>query len=200
MKKNRNFWPLGILSIIIIGIILLFLLVKLSMMNPIIDDNAYFEKYSEVDKDINKIIKNTEEFENYYTLYIGANQKPLKNSLSRPLSPYFVKGHRDKLKEEPKIELFTNAPNYIYVTIVPKTLSSPISDLNIKLFMTRYHMNTEHLDLGSLQCSTEDFCSSPKFELNIKGRWKAILQVEYTQNNEHKKIFFEKEFFASRLP
>ncbi|PAF44833.1 hypothetical protein [Helicobacter sp. 11S02596-1] len=199
MKKNRNFWPLGILSVIVIGIVLLVLLVRLSVVHPIIDDGAYFEKYSDVDKDINRIIKDTKAFENDYALYIGANQKPPQEAIYRPLSPYFVKGHRDKLKEQPKVELFTDAPNRIDVAMIPKVSDPLITDVSIRLFMVRYHSKTERLDLGNLECSSGT-CLSPEFSIDMAGRWKAILQVTYTQNQTHKKIFFEKEFFASERP
>ncbi|PAF52310.1 hypothetical protein [Helicobacter sp. 13S00477-4] len=198
MKKSRNFWPYGILAVIVIGVILLVWLVKLSVQSPVIDDNAYFEKYDEVDKNINSFMKDTKIFLNDYSVYIGANQTPPEDSIHEPLAPYFIKGHRDKLKEAPKVELFTNSPNQIYVLLVPKKISSDLSGIKINLFMVRYHMKKEHLNFNDLHCDSHNLCRTPEFDLDMDGRWKAILQIEYTQNNKTKKIYFEKEFFASK--
>ncbi|PAF42939.1 hypothetical protein [Helicobacter sp. 11S03491-1] len=197
-KKSKNIWPYGILAVIIIGVILLVMLVRLSIEDPIIDDNAYFEKYNDVDKNINTIMKDTKEFETYYSVYIDANQKPSHTLTQQPLSPYFIKGHRDKLKQSPKIELFTNTPNQFYVSIVPKISPSPVGDIQISLFLSRFHMEKQDLQLGVLKCDSHGLCISKDFNLNVDGRWKAILQIQYIQNNEIKKIFLEKEFFASK--
>ncbi|PAF46382.1 hypothetical protein BKH46_07900 [Helicobacter sp. 12S02634-8] len=200
MKKSRNYWPLGILCVIIVGIVMLVLLVRLSILDPVIDDGAYFEKYSRVDADINTIIKDTKGFEGHYALYLGANAIPPKDISSQPLSPYFIKGHRDKLKQAPKIELFTDTPNHIYLNIIAKDPNTSIAELKITLFMERYHMEKERLEVGALQCDLQGVCVSPEFALDVAGRWKAILQIEYAQDGQHKKIYFEKEFFASKHP
>lgn len=197
MKKNRNFWPIGILAIILIGVVLLVDLVRWSIKSPTIEDNAYFEKYSDVEKNINPILKDTKIFETHFTIFINANTKPLQETIEIPLSPYFVKGHRDKNKTERKAELFTNIPNKIYAHIIAKTPDLSVKDIKINLYLQRYHLKDVSLSLGEMLCEGSE-CASKDFDIDVNGRWKVILEITYPQgSNDLKKIFLEKEFFAT---
>lgn len=200
MKKKRNFWPIGILLIIAIGVILLVDLVRWSIKKPIIDENAYFEKYSDVEKNINLILQDTKDFEMHFTIFVSVNAKPVYDAVEIPLSPYFVKGHRDKNKTEPKVELFTNTSNQIYAYIIPKMPDLETKDIKINLYLQRYHLKDASLNLGEMLCENNE-CVSKSFDIDVGGRWKVILEIAYPQGSDGiKKIYLEKEFFAALHP
>lgn len=196
MNKKRNFWPIGILVIIVIGVLLLVWLVMLSIKDPVFDDEAYFQSYENVEKNINNILKDTEAFNKEYTIYVAANTKPTEDKSNIPLSHYVIKGHRDKEKSLPKTDLYTDKSNQIYIHVFSHQTQS--NDLKIHLYLKRYYKENERIDLGQIECKINSDCMSKPFDIKVDGRWKLILKIDYKDHEKDKKIFLEKDFFANK--
>ncbi len=67
-KKEINFWPIGIVTVIIFMIFACSMVVKIAFDNPVQMDSYYFEKYQQVDENINEIRAKQKVFEENFAL------------------------------------------------------------------------------------------------------------------------------------
>jgi len=67
-KKKINFWPIGIVAVLIFMIFVCVMVVKIAMQNPVQMDSFYFEKYQKVDENINAIMARQKVFEENFKL------------------------------------------------------------------------------------------------------------------------------------
>ena len=57
LKKEKNYWPHAIVIVLIFMIFACIMVVKIAIDNPVQMDSFYFEKYQQVDENINTIKK-----------------------------------------------------------------------------------------------------------------------------------------------
>ncbi len=97
--KEKNFWPLGIMSVLILGLGIVVFLVVFALKNSPKNDLVYFKGHNEVDLNFNAMLKTYENFKSNYRFLVGLN--PLDKSSKTPILPYFSKGtHGDKKLQE----------------------------------------------------------------------------------------------------
>lgn len=84
-KIKINYWPLGILGLLGIGVVLTIWTIKKASQNPTYMDSAYFADYRTVDKNINEFIAKESEFNSKYmvdtestNMVIGENSVNIK--------------------------------------------------------------------------------------------------------------------------
>ncbi len=87
--KEKNFWPLGIMSVLIFGLGIVVFLVVFALKNSPKNDLVYFKGHNEVDLNFNDMLKTYENFKSNYRFSVGL--KPLIKSPKTPILPYFLK-------------------------------------------------------------------------------------------------------------
>ena len=58
LKKERNYWPHAIVTVLIFMVFACAMVVKIAMDNPVQMDSFYLDKYQQVDENINEIKNN----------------------------------------------------------------------------------------------------------------------------------------------
>lgn len=70
MTKTKNYWPHGIVLVLIFMVCACTAVVVIAMKNPVEMDSFYMEKYQQVDENINEILAKQKIFdENYKLVY-----------------------------------------------------------------------------------------------------------------------------------
>ncbi len=216
-KKPKNLWPYGILSVILIGIILIFISVRISLKNSVVDDMPFFLKHKETEYHINNILEATKLLEGRFDFYIQANVKPTKDNIFKPYSPYLRPPHRDKQENSSPNLLFVKSLNTLYVFIEP--IDGDLQDLHIEAFLQKIGKADDRdqevliynpkenlftsskpmqkggqIPLGELILTQDKLFLSPSFEIELEGRWIVSLQI--TTKDEQIPVILEKEFFG----
>jgi len=109
IKKERNYWPYGIIGMLIFIVCVCVLLVKIAVANPPQMDNFYFKDYQLVDEDINDILERQKIFEENFALiyktkkFIIGEKNSFKMSIKNKTNQAVVKNA--------KIELLVTRPD-----------------------------------------------------------------------------------------
>jgi hypothetical protein len=84
MAKTRiNYWPIGILGLLGVGVVLTVWTISVASKNPVYMDTAYLTDYRDVDKNINDILAKEKQFNEKYIVDVENSTIILgKNSLS----------------------------------------------------------------------------------------------------------------------
>lgn len=191
--KEKNYWTLGIIAILISGVFIVSLSIFIALKNPVQNDNIFFAKKNIIDEHINQIIQEQKEFTSLYTPQISLDNLSGQN-LSHFIFPYNTPAHRDPsvLKTTPPTPI---SPYDNQLTLI--TINKNNSNLStIDLFMDSLHKEGELKHIGTLSLTSaseaKKLYTSEKFNLP-EGRWKLILEITYQQN---KKAYFESEVFV----
>ncbi len=89
-SHQRNLWPIGILFIILIGVVLIIFSIRISSKQSIDTDKSFDSERKEVDIHINDIMSYQNEFEKFYTPYIGINRIPELEQQNILKNPYYT--------------------------------------------------------------------------------------------------------------
>jgi len=68
MTKSKNYWPHGIVLVLIFMVCACAAVVIIAMKNPVEMDSFYMEKYQQVDENINEILEKQKVFDANYAL------------------------------------------------------------------------------------------------------------------------------------
>jgi len=109
LKKEKNYWPHAIVIVLIFMIFACIMVVKIAIDNPVQMDSFYFEKYQQVDENINTIKKAQVAFDKNFKI----NYKTQKFSTSKPNSfeMSIVNLKNKKLIKDAKITLMITRPD-----------------------------------------------------------------------------------------
>jgi len=66
MDNSRNYWPLGIVLIVLAVVLLIVFTIKFAATNPVEMDNKYMLNYQAVDENINEFQKSQKRFEDEF--------------------------------------------------------------------------------------------------------------------------------------
>ena len=111
MSAKKTWWPYGILSVIILGVILLVALVYISLHQVNLNDNAYMQGYSDVEKNIYILLPLTQEFLQDYDIRAFIDSKRLDF-----LSPYAKRPNPKK-----RLVLNLDSTHHIAIDFIPKS-------------------------------------------------------------------------------
>lgn len=188
MKKT--FWPFGILLVIIFGVLLLVALVYISLIQPNVNDNAYMQKYRDVEKNIDTLLLDSKAFLENYDVYLSANEKfKLQDKL---IPPYLIKAKKiDKQNQE---QDFLSTPTRLFLSLVPKSKNQDIKILNYQVFATRYYDNDykDRFDLLANKPHLQSFDFAPQKQ----GRWKITLEITFLYHQKESKVYLQRDFFV----
>lgn len=125
VKKQKTFWPYGILLSIFAIIIACIATIIFSLDYPVYSDNFYFEKYRKVDENFDKIEKSQKNFDAKFSVAI-LNQKAQMNANSVEIS---IKPKIDFDIKKLKAEILLTRPE---TSEFDKNLKSTLNDEILK--------------------------------------------------------------------
>ncbi len=103
-KNNKTFWPYGITIAILAVVVMGAGTIMIALKHPVQMDEAYMQKYQNVDNHINEIQKSQELFNKQYSVKINNNQFILgKNRLSITVTDRYTNKTADNLSINVKI-------------------------------------------------------------------------------------------------
>ena len=163
--KRKTFWPYGILLSLFAIVAACVATIVFSLDYPVYEDDAYLQKYQQVDNDFNKIQIQDANFKQNFE--VGVNLAPKLDTKNRAF--YEVQGAKN-----------------IEFSIVSKANLSP-NAIKPTLLLTRPHTSTQnqHLDISEIQANADKIDTSifsttlPALE---KGRWQLKLRLEKDEN------------------
>ena len=163
--KRKTFWPYGILLSLFAIVVACVATIVFSLDYPVYEDDAYLQKYQQVDNDFNKIQIQDANFKQNFELNLN-------------LSPKFDK------KNRPFYEI-KSAQNIEFSVVSKANLSS--NAIKPTLLLTRPHtsIQNQQLELNEIQTNTDKIGTSifsttlPALE---KGRWQLKLRLEKDEN------------------
>lgn len=118
-KERKNYWPHGIIGSIILIIIACIATVIFALEHPVEMDSYYLEKYQQVDRDINNIIKKQKEFFAKYDVVFDTKKLNLDN------------------------------PSNIVFSIIDKQTNKPLQKAEILMLLTRPDSNKFNQELNA---------------------------------------------------
>ena len=212
-KKERNLWPYGILSVIVLGIVLIAISIRISVKHPVSDDRPFFLNHNDTDSAINTMLADTKYIQEHFNFYIQANITPTQDNVLRLYSQYLRPPYKGKPKNDSPNILLTKSLNTLQ--LLAKPIDGDVKDLKITGFIQKIGQSPkqeififnpndnsftsskpekdgEQIHIGDFALLKDDLFLSPSFELEAEGRWIVSLQITY----KDKTIVLEKEFFA----
>ncbi|CRF47684.1 hypothetical protein [Helicobacter heilmannii] len=164
--KEKNYWPLGILSILLIGLSLVVALVVVAIKYTPQSDNSYLHQHTYTDSHINGMLSTYNAFRQIYGLEIvSANQK------LEPLFPFY-------LNQNTPLLWLANRHNNLSLQVRHKDPTAPAPTVSVSVLRTKQ----KTLELGNIACTTqkkESTCLLPPFNLPLKGHYQIMLKVNF---------------------
>ncbi len=147
-KKRKNYYPHAIIISIflIIGACIWTIIVALD--NPVEMDDFYFEKYQQVDRNINDILKKQKEF----------------------FAEYNVTYKSKNIKQ--------NIPQDIVFGIYEKASKKLVKDANVSLLITRPDTNKLNQKFNITKAREDGFYVLKNLVVKKPGRWQAKSKIK----------------------
>lgn len=188
MKKNL--WPFAIFGFLALMVCAVIATVCIAIKHPVEEDDSYFSSKKMIDENINEIIRDQNRFSKQYSLYLGVNKSPQIDGYAKLLPVYTAQSNAQNAHH---LYLENRKKNRLYV----KALCNQPQNLSIRLYMEKINAGQKKIDLGEMRYQeNKGYFSSKSFDNLKEGRYKAIFEVSYLEDNRHKKIFFEREVYA----
>lgn len=215
-RPKRNFWPYGILLVILLGVVLISISIRISVKHPVVDDVPFFIKHDDMDSAINDLLESTKALQNDFDFFINANATPTNDEALRPYSPYMRPPHRDKATQNTSPTLHTKSLNTIFLRVIGK--SSKPQNLRLQAFIQKignleaqeiFIYNPKDSSYSSIKppkkgaqipigelilqentqskdSKKEAIYASPFFMLELEGRWIVSLQISQNDDKDTK--------------
>lgn len=215
-RPKRNFWPYGILLVILLGVVLISISIRISVKHPVVDDVPFFIKHDDMDSAINDLLESTKALQNDFDFFINANATPTSDEALRPYSPYMRPPHRDKATQNTSPTLHTKSLNTIFLRVIGK--SSKPQNLRLQAFIQKignleaqeiFIYNPKDSSYSSIKppkkgaqipigelvfqentqskdSKKEAIYASPFFMLELEGRWIVSLQISQSDDKDTK--------------
>lgn len=188
MKKNL--WPFAIFGFLALMICAVIATVIIAIKHPVSEDDSYLSSKKMIDESINEIIKDQNRFNKQYSLYLGVNKSPQIDGYAKLLPVYLAQSNAQNARH---LYLENQENNHLYV----KALCKQPENLSIRLYMEKINAREKKIDLGEMHYQENGgYFASESFGNLKEGRYKAIFEVSYLEDNRSKKIFFEREVYA----
>jgi len=108
MAKTKNYWPHGIVIVLILMVCACIAVVTIAIKNPVEMDSFYMEKYQKVDENINEILEKQKLFDENFVLEYKTQKFTIGKSNTFELS---IKNKKDKtLVKNAEIKLMVTRP------------------------------------------------------------------------------------------
>ncbi|WP_027327190.1 hypothetical protein [Helicobacter pametensis] len=176
-KTKAPFYLFGFMSVVVCCIIAS---VVIALKNPAIEDHSYFVSKKHIDSEINTLIREQNWFLKHHEItlrVIGEQEQSLK------LIPPYLQKNTQKF-----FEIQSGKPYALSLLIN----GSKLKDLDAHLYLESVNTAKPTQDLGAFAQKS----LSTQILIPHKGRYKAVVVINYQRENETKKLFFERELFV----
>ncbi|WP_104747748.1 hypothetical protein [Helicobacter cetorum] len=184
-RPNRNFWPLGILSVLLFGMGIVVALVVFALKNSPKNDMVYFANHNDVDLGFNHMLKAYEQFQKDYDFVVDI--KPIDSSAKKPIFPYYSLGTHGNKKTQQKLlqdSLELRANNTLYIEMQKKNPNVPL--IKTEVYLMPYPSKESPRFLGEVYC--DNACEPLDFSLEDdekKGRYKLLFKFCWQTQKEN---------------
>ena len=193
--QEKNYWPLGIIGVLLFGVFMVSVSITIALKNPIQDESTYFDTKRNVDERINEIIANQNLFNSLFSYTISLNADTTHEM--KFVFPYYTPSHRPDIK---KGEIVKIPADNVRLTF---KLDKPTTQLkSIALFLDSPIQAVELVNLGEFSTNDSLIFTSPTLDNLPNGRWKFILELSFTadsQDSTTKKAYLESEVFIGEI-
>ena len=193
--QEKNYWPLGIIGVLLFGVFMVSVSITIALKNPIQDESTYFDTKRNVDERINEIIANQNLFNSLFSYTISLNADTTHEM--KFVFPYYTPSHRPDIK---KGEIVKIPADNVRLTF---KLDKPTTQLkSIALFLDSPIQAVELVNLGEFSTNDSLIFTSPTLDNLPNGRWKFILELSFTadsQDSTTKKAYLESEVFIGEF-
>lgn len=197
--KEKNYWPLAIICVLLFGVFMVSVSVTIALKNPVQDEYTYLSTKRDVDERINDIIKEQNIFLASYKpsfFFIEPVKDlvtPREHSLDNFVFPYMTKPYRPSKDKKEKVL------KYVPRNVAFRLNLTPIANVewdivSVRLFLDSLHQANETRELATLALdSTKPLSYKSTYLVSLpSGRWKFIVEITYDTD---KKAYFEHEVF-----
>lgn len=193
--QEKNYWPLGIIGVLLFGVFMVSVSITIALKNPIQDESTYFDTKRNVDERINEIIANQNLFNSLFSYTISLNADTTHEM--KFVFPYYTPSHRPDIK---KGEIVKIPADNVRLTF---KLDKPTTQLkNITLFLDSPIQAGKLVNLGEFSTNDSLIFTSPTLDNLPNGRWKFILELSFITDSRDmtpKKAYLESEVFIGEI-
>ncbi len=184
--KNKNYWPIAIVGIILFGIVIICVGVAIAVKNPIIDELSFGDKKRVIDEHINEFLHSQRAFEAHTKVILHTDSQALTLT-----SPYEYKPRAFEKSD------FSNAGAFSFALTLQTNPTNKVAVDEINVAIESFLQNIP--PLTSRLCETKPNIFEPCVTLSVPkaGRYKMRFSIKYADS---KKAHFEEDVFIGELP
>lgn len=162
-KKEKNYWPLGILSVLFIGLSLVIALVVVAIKYTPQSDTSYLHQHTYTDSHINAMLKNYHAFLQDYNVKISNKDQQLT-----PAFPYY-------LNQNTPLLWLTLKHNQVDLVVQKRQKDMVFPEFSITLL--RPKTNPRALQLNCAQTDQQLTCHLNEFSVPLEGHYQLLISV-----------------------
>ena len=193
--QEKNYWPLGIIGVLLFGVFMVSVSITIALKNPIQDESTYFDTKRNVDERINEIIANQNLFNSLFSYTISLNADTTHEM--KFVFPYYTPSHRPDIK---KGEIVKIPADNVRLTF---KLDKPTTQLkSIALFLDSPIQAGKLVNLGEFSTNDSHTFTSQTLDNLPNGRWKFILELSFITDSRDmtpKKAYLESEVLIGEI-
>ena len=193
--QEKNYWPLGIIGVLLFGVFMVSVSITIALKNPIQDESTYFDTKRNVNERINEIIANQNLFNSLFSYTISLNADTTHEM--KFVFPYYTPSHRPDIK---KGEIVKIPADNVRLTF---KLDKPTTQLkSITLFLDSPIQAGKLVNLGEFSTNDSHTFTSQTLDNLPNGRWKFILELSFITDSRDmtpKKAYLESEVFIGEI-
>ncbi|RDU67065.1 hypothetical protein CQA53_02055 [Helicobacter didelphidarum] len=177
--EKNNLWSISILLIILLGIVLISISIKISTMQSIDTDQPYNLSKTNMNIQVNAILSQQNEFEQFYTPYIGINKIPLVEKENILKSPYYDSSvPRDIPLEQERLHGNDRLYLLFHENEISRDNTKPQIE-SILLEIVRLVPGNKKMDIITIPMSldSENIYKSDEFSFPLRGYYQAYFKI-----------------------
>ncbi|RDU57191.1 hypothetical protein CQA49_00570 [Helicobacter sp. MIT 00-7814] len=184
--KNKNYWPLAIVGIILFGIVIICVGVVIAVKNPIVDELSFGDKKRVIDERINEFLHSQRDFEAHTKVILHTDSKDLALT-----SPYEYKPRAFEKSN------FNNASAFSFALELQTNPANEVAINEITATIESFLQNIPPLTPKLCQTKPNIFEPCEMLSMPKAGRYKMRFGVKYADSKE---AHFEEDVFIGELP
>ncbi|WP_104749093.1 hypothetical protein [Helicobacter cynogastricus] len=163
--KEKNYWPLGILSVLLLGVLLVSALVVVAIKYTPKSDNSYLSQHTYTDAHINTMIAHYRAFLQNYNLTLQSTDQSLT-----PPFPYYLNSSTPLLH----LHLRANKMRLVFAKLQETT-----PPLNVSVILVDMAKARPLEQPKCLEDPKEIVCTLNPFNLPREGNYKILVRVGF---------------------
>ncbi|CAM2795847.1 hypothetical protein [Helicobacter felis] len=166
--KEKNYWPLGILSVLLLGVLLVSALVVVAIKYTPKNDNSYLTQHTYTDAHINTMIAHYHTFLQNYNLTLQSDNQNLN-----PPFPYYLNPSTPLLH----LHLKNNQMQLVFTRL--QKVTPPLNVSVILVDMAKAHPFEKPKCMEDIKAIV---CTLNPFNLSREGNYKILIKVGFNKS------------------